>query len=57
MTEDRVLFLDETVDVVLGAVFVVGDLKDARHAQQGLLRVPVADHLRGHTHGRQHRKT
>ena len=55
--EDGGLFLDEAVDVVLGPVLVVGDLKDARQAQQSLLRVPVADHLQGHTDAHTHGET
>lgn len=42
---ERLLFLDEPVDVVLRAVLVVGHLEHARHAEQRLLSVSVAHHL------------
>ena len=39
------LVLDEPVNVVLGAVLGGGDLVDVGDAQEGLLGVPVCDHL------------
>ena len=39
------LLLDELVHVVLGAVLGGGDLEHVGGAEQGLLGVPVGDHL------------
>ena len=39
------LLLDELVHVVLGAVLGGGDLEHVGGAEQGLLSVPVGDHL------------
>lgn len=39
------LVFDKLVDMVLGAVLTGGDLKNKCDDQQGLLRVPVGDHL------------
>lgn len=44
-----VLFLDESIDVVLCSVLIVGHLEHARHTQQGLLSVSVAHNLNTHT--------
>lgn len=44
-----VLFLDESVDVVLSSMLTVGHLKHTRHTQQGLLSVSVAHNLDAHT--------
>lgn len=44
-----VLFLDESIDVVLCSVLVVGHLEHTRHTQQGLLSVSV-------THNQQNRE-
>ena len=40
-----VLFLDQTVNVVLCPVFVVGHFENTGHAQQRLLGLSVAHHL------------
>ena len=39
------LLLDQLVDVVLGAVLAGGHLEHVGGAEEGLLRVPVGDHL------------
>lgn len=44
-----VLFLDESIDVVLCSVLVVGHLEHTRHTQQRFLSVSVAHHLETHT--------
>lgn len=47
-TRGCVLFLDESIDVVLSSVLIVGHLKHTRHTKQRLVSVSVADHLDTH---------